>query len=178
MRVFFDYPLATEENMKAIQDAINSGTDIFELYEMFDEEMLWDCVVVLSGNTDTPWALLDHMEGNLQTVIEDWQFDIIKNYVAKSRASQSLSKAREGVEKWMLLSTCNRELTPIQMFDTCEEAQAAMKAEFIDAVGTEDYTEVLTANGASDCEDWSLGDFDAWISNIDCVDWHICPIEL
>ena len=178
MIIKYEYPMATEENMKTIQDAINAGMGAAELLDSFLEEVVWDCVVVLSGNTDTPWALLDHMEGNLQTVIEDWQFDIIKNYVAKSCASQSLSKAREGVEKWMLLSTCNRELTPIQMFDTCEEAQAAMKAEFIDAVGTEDYTEVLTANGASDCEDWSLGDFDAWISNIDCVDWHICPIEL
>ena len=81
MRVFFDYPLATEENTKVVQDAINSGTDIFELYEMFDEEMLWDCVVVLSGNKDTPWALLDHMDGNLQTAIENWQYEIVDNYI-------------------------------------------------------------------------------------------------
>ena len=43
MKIKFEYPLATEENMKAIQDAIKAGTDVETLFSMFDEEMLWDC---------------------------------------------------------------------------------------------------------------------------------------
>ena len=84
MRIYFDYPLATEENMKAVQDAINAGKDTDELVEMFGEEVTWDCAVVLSGKNETPWALLDHMEGNRQTEIEDWQYEIIGDFIAKS----------------------------------------------------------------------------------------------
>ncbi len=81
MRIFFDYPLATEENMKAVQAAIDAGKDLFELSELFDENVLWDCVAVLSGNKDTPWALLDHMNGHEQISIEDWQSAIEDNYI-------------------------------------------------------------------------------------------------
>ena len=62
--------------MKAVQEAIDSGKDIWELDEMFGDEMLWDCVAVLSGNKDTPWALLDHMDGNRQYQTEDWQSEV------------------------------------------------------------------------------------------------------
>ena len=80
MRIFFDYPLATEENMKAVQDAIISGKDECELVEMFGENMVWDCIAVLSGNKDTPWALLDHMDGHEQIGYEDWQSEVIGDY--------------------------------------------------------------------------------------------------
>ena len=90
MRIYFDYPHATEENMKAVQDAINAGKDIDELTDLFDEEVLWDCVVVLSGNKDTPWALLDHMNGHEQTSIEDWQFGIIDGYIGTCDYLRSL----------------------------------------------------------------------------------------
>ena len=72
MIIKFEYPMATEENMKAIQNAINAGMDAAELLDSFPEEVVWDCVVVLSGNRETPWAVLDHMDDNLQTSIEDW----------------------------------------------------------------------------------------------------------
>ena len=81
MRVFFDYPLATEENMKAVQDAINSGKDYEELDEMFGSETLWDCIAVLSGNRDTVWSVFDYMSGNDQTEIEDWQSNLIEKYI-------------------------------------------------------------------------------------------------
>ena len=82
MRIYFDYPLATEENMKAVQDAIDSGKASDELFDLFDENTLWDCIVILSGNKDTPWALLDHMDGHEQNGIEDWQAEFIDEYIA------------------------------------------------------------------------------------------------
>ena len=81
MRIYFEYPLATEENMKAVQNAINSGKDICELDEMFGDNTVWHCVAVLSGNKDTPWALLDHMNGHEQVGYEDWQSEIIDEYI-------------------------------------------------------------------------------------------------
>lgn len=66
MRIYFDYPLATEENMKVVQDAINAGMGCDELMDSFPGEMVWDCLVVLSGNENTPWGLLYNMEGNCQ----------------------------------------------------------------------------------------------------------------
>ena len=81
MRIYFDYPNATEENMNAVQNAINAGKDIDELMDMFDESTIWDCVIVLTGNKDTPWALLDDMDGNEQTRIEDWQQEFIEEYI-------------------------------------------------------------------------------------------------
>ena len=83
MRIYFEYPLATEGNTKAVQEAINAGNDYEELLEMFDEDVLWDCVVVLSEKEDTPWCLFDHMDGNRQTSIEDWQSDYIEEYIYK-----------------------------------------------------------------------------------------------
>ena len=81
MRIYFDYPLATEENMKAVQTAINAGMDTCDLIESFGENVVWDCVVVLSGNKDTPWALLDHINGHEQTEIENWQSKFIDDYI-------------------------------------------------------------------------------------------------
>lgn len=81
MRIYFDYPLATEENMKAIQDAINSGKTADELDEMFGSVMVWDCIVVLSGKDDTTWEVFDSMKDNFQTDIEDWQRDIIDGFL-------------------------------------------------------------------------------------------------
>ena len=83
MRIFFDYPLATEENMKAVQDAINTGKEFDELIEMFDTAVLWDCIVILSGNKDTPWVILDYMDGHEQYNIEAWQCEIIEDYLGK-----------------------------------------------------------------------------------------------
>ena len=91
MRIYFDYPLATEENMKAVQDAINAGKDFCDLTEMFDENTLWDCIAVLSGNKDTCWALLDHLDGHEQTSTEDWQSEIIGNYIGICEFLRSLS---------------------------------------------------------------------------------------
>ncbi len=89
MRIKFEYPMATEENMKAIQNAINAGMDAAELLDSFLEEVVWDCVVVLSGNENTPWALLDNMEGDRQITIEDWQYEIVENYLMEDRISVS-----------------------------------------------------------------------------------------
>ena len=90
MRIKFEYPLATEENMKAVQDAINAGMEDYDLCELFDEEMVWDCVTVLSGNKDTPWALLDHMDGNLQTALEDWQHEVVGDYVGECQTKKTV----------------------------------------------------------------------------------------
>ena len=90
MKIKFEYPMATEENMKAIQKAINAGMGAAELLDSFLEEVVWDCVVVLSGNEDTPWALLDHMDGNLQIAIEDWQYEIVNDYVAECQDKQTV----------------------------------------------------------------------------------------
>ena len=54
-----------------------------ELLDSFKEELVWDCIAVLSGNNDTVWAVFDYMDGNRQTIIEDWQYEIINDYVAK-----------------------------------------------------------------------------------------------
>ena len=86
MRIFFDYPLATEENKKAVQDAIISGKNQSELVELFGENMVWDCIAVLSGNKDTPWVLLDHMDGHEQIGYEVWQSEIADEYIAKCQA--------------------------------------------------------------------------------------------
>lgn len=85
MIIKFEYPMATEENMKAIQNAINAGMDAAELLDSFPEKVVWDCVVVLSGNRETPWAVLDNMDGNHQTVLEDWQYGIIEDFVTKEK---------------------------------------------------------------------------------------------
>jgi hypothetical protein len=83
--------------MNAVQDAINAGKDIDELVEMFDDEVLWDCVVVLSGNKDTTWSILFNLEGSEQTNIEDWQsefnstnFQRINGYRTKNGTYQKL----------------------------------------------------------------------------------------
>lgn len=81
MIVKFDYPMATEENMKAIQNAIHAGMDYPALNETFGNETVWDCIAVLSGNKDTAWQLLDHVDGSRQTRTEDWQDDIIEDYI-------------------------------------------------------------------------------------------------
>lgn len=82
MRIYYEYPMATEENMRKIQDAINAGMDTADLLDAFPEEMVWDCVVVLSGIKDTTWQVFDWMDGNLQTRVEDWQIDYIDDYIA------------------------------------------------------------------------------------------------
>lgn len=83
MRIFFDYPLATEENMKAVQAAIDAGKDIFELADEFGAEVVWDCIAVLSGNQDTTWALLDDMDGSEQCSPEEWQYEMMENHIQK-----------------------------------------------------------------------------------------------
>ena len=85
MRIYFDYPYATEENMKAVQDAINAGKGTDELVEIFDDEVLWDCVVVLSEYEDSTWQLLENMDANAQTRIEDWQYEFIEDYIMDQR---------------------------------------------------------------------------------------------
>ena len=81
MRIYFDYPLATEENIQVVQNAINEGKDIEELLDIFDDEMLWDCVVVLSGCQDLTWSILFNLDGPEQTHIEDWQSEFIEKYI-------------------------------------------------------------------------------------------------
>lgn len=109
MRIIFDYPLATEENMKTIQDAINFGKDQSELVEMFGENMVWDCIAVLSGNKDTPWALLEHMDGHEQIGYEDWQSEVVEKYLAQCEILQSskipadMAKAAIKVQNRVLL---------------------------------------------------------------------------
>lgn len=80
MRVFYDYPLATEENMKAVQAAIESGADVDTIFGMFDEELLWDCYIVMSGQDDTAWQVFDWQNGNEQYRIEDWQQEGLESY--------------------------------------------------------------------------------------------------
>ena len=82
MRIKFEYPMATEENMKKIKDAIYAGMTSIMLLDAFPEEMVWDCVVVLSDNKDATWQVFDWMDGNLQTRVEDWQIDYIDDYIA------------------------------------------------------------------------------------------------
>ncbi len=96
MRIYFDYPLATEENMKAVHDAINAGKDVEELVDQFDSEVVWDCVVMLSGNKDTPWLVFDNMVDNVQTHTEDWQEWMIGNYVFKQQLLQSCVTPKDG----------------------------------------------------------------------------------
>ena len=85
MRIYFDYPLATEENIKAVQDAIEEGKDIGELLEIFDGEMLWDCVVVLSGYQDKTWSILFNLDGPEQIYIEDWQSEFIEEFISEQQ---------------------------------------------------------------------------------------------
>ncbi len=92
MRIYFEYPLATEENMKAVQEAINTEKDIFDL---FDEEVIWDCIAVLSGNKNTPWVVLDHMDGHEQYSPDDWQVAVIDDYVGTCEFLRSLSDRDE-----------------------------------------------------------------------------------
>ena len=82
------------------------------------------------------------------------------------------------MSKWMLISICNREIEPIKMYETCEEAQAAMKADFINTVGIEEYDEVCAANGEPYCDVWQLGEDDAWISGGDSIDWYVIPVAV
>ena len=84
MRVYYDYPLATEENMRAVQAAIESGTDIDTMFSLFDEETLWDCYIVMSGQQDTIWQVFDWQNGNEQYRIEDWQQEGIENFLYES----------------------------------------------------------------------------------------------
>ena len=84
MKIKFEYPLATEENMKAVQDAIDCGKDIDTIFGMFDEELLWDCYVVMSGQQETPWQVFDWQEENGQYRIEDWQQEGIENFLHES----------------------------------------------------------------------------------------------
>ena len=62
------------------------------------------------------------------------------------------------------------------MYSTYEEAQAAMKADFIDSVGAEAFNQVCAENCSADCEEWQLKDDDAWQNYIDDIDWHIVPV--
>ena len=84
MRIFFDYPLATEENMKAVQEAIDAGNDIGTIFSMFDEELLWDCYIVMSGQDGIVWQVFDWQKGNEQYRIEDWQLDGLENFLQES----------------------------------------------------------------------------------------------
>ena len=84
MKVYFEYPLATKENMKAVQDAIDIGSDIDTIFNLFDDELLWDCYVVMSGQQNTPWQVFDWQEGNEQYRTEDWQQEGIENYLRES----------------------------------------------------------------------------------------------
>ena len=70
--------------MKALQDAIDCGKDIYTIFEMFDEELLWDCYVVTSGQQDTPWQVFDWQEEDEQYRIEDWQQDRLENFLLES----------------------------------------------------------------------------------------------
>ncbi len=80
------------------------------------------------------------------------------------------------MNKWMLISIYNRELEPIRVFGTYKEAQAAMKADFIDTIGAEEFNKVCAENGVPDCEDWQLGDYDAWVDYT--IDWHIASVAV
>ncbi len=97
MRIKFEYPMATEENMKAVQDAINAGMDNCDLCEAFGAEMVWDCIAVMSGNKDTTWALLDHMDGNNQIETEEWQVEIIDDFIVKNQTLHSMRTPENGI---------------------------------------------------------------------------------
>ena len=83
MNIYYDYPHATKENMKAIQDAIIAGKEAWELIDIFGENVVWDCVAVLSGNKETVWGLVDFLNGHEQICIDDWQSELIEEYVSK-----------------------------------------------------------------------------------------------
>ena len=84
MKVSFEYPLATEENMKAVQDAIDGGNDIDTIFEMFDDVLLWNCYVVMSGQQDTPWQVFSWQDEDEQYRIEDWQWEGIEKFLHES----------------------------------------------------------------------------------------------
>lgn len=92
MRIYFDYPLATEENIKAVKEAIDTGVDVETLFEMFEGELLWDCYIVMSGQQDTPWQVFDWQNGNEQYEIEEWQRDRIENYIGDLKAKKPCRK--------------------------------------------------------------------------------------
>ena len=59
--------------------------------------MVWDCVAVMSGNKDTTWALLDHMDGNRQIETEDWQDEIIDDFIVKNQTLHSMKTPENGI---------------------------------------------------------------------------------
>ena len=98
------------------------------------------------------------------------------NFNKKGGACVEIRRRENHMDKWMLISICNRDLEPIKMFETAEGAQAAMKADFINTIGANEFQQVCDTNGEPCCEDWMLSDFNAWISNMDSIDWHIVRI--
>ena len=83
MKIHFDYPLATNENIEAIRKAFNTMTEPTDLYDEFNDEVLWDCFVVMSGQQNTPWALMDYCDGNEQYSPENWQRNLMDEYYEK-----------------------------------------------------------------------------------------------
>ena len=80
------------------------------------------------------------------------------------------------MKKWMLLIIFNRELKPIQWFDSFEDAQKAMKKDFVDCIGEDVFIAVSEENCGSYFDCWSLGDDSAWVSDRDSIDWYIRPV--
>lgn len=89
MTIHYEYPLATEENMKAVQNAIDTNIDIYTLIDMFDEEVLWDCYVVITGQQNTPWQVFEWQKGNEQYRIEDWQREGIESFISSKSGGKA-----------------------------------------------------------------------------------------
>lgn len=75
------------------------------------------------------------------------------------------------MEKWILIIIQDRELMPISVYDTFDEAQAAMKADFIESVGEDEFNKACLAN--DDSQYWQLNDDNAWRSEKTNIDWFI-----
>lgn len=74
----------------------------------------------------------------------------------------------------MMIGIYERELLPISVYDTFEEAQAAMKADCMACVDPDEFKEMCEKNDGPCCDYWGLRDDNAWMGDHD--DWYIVPV--
>ncbi len=79
------------------------------------------------------------------------------------------------MEKWILICIHEREMLPIQLFNSFDEAQAKMRTEFMEDIDPDEFREACESNGEPFCDDWALNEGNAWIGG--CTDWYIEQIS-
>ena len=92
----------------------------------------------------------------------------------KKGACAERRRREKKMKKWILIIIQDRELISVSVYNTFEEAQASMKADFIESVGEDEFNEACLAN--DDSQYWQLNDDNAWMSQRCNVDWYIKPI--